>query len=391
VLVGREAERARIDELLGQARGGRSGALVVHGEPGIGKTSLLAYATEVTGDMAVAQTRGVESEAELAYGGLLDVCRPLLAHLADLPTARAETLRVAFGLEAGERPDGLAIGAATLALLATAAEARPLLVLVDDAHWVDEPSTESLLFAARRLDADAVAVLFAFRDGEGARLETSGLGELLLGGLSRADAAALFDGKNLAPSVADRLYAITAGNPLALIELPTTLTGDQLAGAEPLSEPLSIGTRLERAFRGQIDRLGKRDRAALVVAAASSSGDLGVLSDAVAAAGLDAAAFERAEDVGLVRLSSGELQFRHPLVRSALHQTGTASQRRQASVRLPTRSRAQATNSARPGTRRRPRSGRTARSQIAWTRSDATTPVARHTSQQRTHSSAPRS
>jgi DNA-binding CsgD family transcriptional regulator len=330
VLVGRQAERARIDELLERARRGRSGTLIVRGEPGIGKTSLLAYAAAAAGDMAVVQTRGVKSEAELVFSGLLDACRPLLPHLPELPGVTAGALRVAFKLEAGESPDRLAIGAATLGLLAAAAESRPLLVLVDDAHWVDEPSTDALLFAARRLQADAIAMLIALRHEEGAHLETAGLDELLLGGLSRTDAAALFVGEEIAPSVAERLYAVTGGNPLGLLELPTTLTAAQLSGAEPLSEPVSIGTRLEQAFGGQLDRLEKRDRAALVLAAASSSGDLAILADAATGAGLDAAAFERAEDAGLVRLSTRELHFRHPLIRSALHQTASASERRRA-------------------------------------------------------------
>jgi DNA-binding CsgD family transcriptional regulator len=330
VLVGRQVERARIDELLERVRRGRSGTLVVRGEPGIGKTSLLAYAAGAAADMAVVQTHGVESEAELVYSGLLDVCRPLLAHLPELPGRLAGAVRVAFGLEDGDLPDRFAIGAATLGLLAEAAESRPLLVLVDDAHWVDEPSTDALLFAARRLQADAIAVLFALRDEEGAHLDTAGLDELLLGGLSRKDAAALFVGKEIASSVAERLHTITGGNPLALVEVATTLTSAQLSGAEPLSEPVSIGLRLEHAFGRHLDRLESHDRAALVLAAASSSADLAVLADAAAMAGLDAAAFERAEDAGLVRLSTRELQFRHPLVRSVLHQSASASERRRA-------------------------------------------------------------
>jgi DNA-binding CsgD family transcriptional regulator len=330
VLVGRQAERARIDELLERARRGRSGTLVLRGEPGIGKTSLLAYAAGAARGMTVVRTRGVESEASLAFVGLLDVCRPLLEYVSELPESQAGSLQAALGFEPGEVPDRLAVGAATLGLLAAAAESQPILVLVDDAHWVDEPSTGALLFATRRLQADAVAALFAVREGEGAKLEKSGLDELELVGLSRNDAAAIFAGIDIAPDVAERLYAVTGGNPLGLVELPATLTPAQLRGDEPLAEPLPVGMRVERAFHGRLDQLDEDDRKALVIAAASGSSALTAIVTAIEAAGGDAGALDRAEDAGLLRLGDRDLQFRHPLLRSAVHQTATPSERRRA-------------------------------------------------------------
>ena len=167
MLVGREGECARIDSLLTEARSGRSGALVVLGEAGIGKSALLDYAAERTDGMAVARALGVESEAELEFSGLLEVCGPLLDRLPELPERQAAALRGALGLGPAEPAERFAVAAATMTLLATAAEDAPLLVLVDDAHWLDRSSTEALVFALRRLQADPVAVLFAVREDEG--------------------------------------------------------------------------------------------------------------------------------------------------------------------------------------------------------------------------------
>jgi len=330
VLVGRHAERARIDHLIERARRGRSEALIVRGEPGIGKTSLLRYAAKTADCMTVVRTQGVESEASLAFAGLHDVCRPLLDKIAALPRLQARSLSAALGLATGDVPDSLAIGAATLSLLAIAAESQPLLVLVDDGQWVDEASMAALLFAARRLEADAVALLFAFRDGHDGDRAAQGFDDLRLGGLSRDEAAALFAEIDASPGAAERLYLATAGNPLGLVELSQTLSAAQLTGDEPLFDPLPVGGRVKRAFETRFAQLTSEDRAALVITAASSSGTLAPILDAIAAAGLDPASLERAEEAGLVHLTRGNAQFRHPLVRSAVYEAATPSQRRRA-------------------------------------------------------------
>jgi DNA-binding CsgD family transcriptional regulator len=330
VLVGRHAERARIDGILERARRGQSGVLLLRGEPGIGKTSLLSYAASSADGMTIVRTQGVESEASIAFAGLHDVCRPLLAHLTDLPPVRSTTLRSALGLEPGEVSDRLAIGAATLALLATAAESQPVLVLVDDAQWVDEASVEALLFAARRVDADSIAFLLTVRDGEGSDLAGSGLDELAVTGLTRQDAAALFAGLDVSPIVAEQLFVVTGGNPLGLVEVPAALTRAQLVGDEPIGDPFPVNVRIERAFSAQFARLTGADRRALVIAAASSSGESAVVASAIEAAGLDPAVLEHAEDAGLLRVTRDRIEFRHPLVRSAVHQQASPSERRRA-------------------------------------------------------------
>ena len=331
MLIGREGECSRIDELLDRARLGRSGALVIRGEAGIGKTALLDYASERADGMTVVRALGVESEAELEFTALLDVCRPLLGHLPELPEHHAGVLRGALDLGPALSVDRFSIGAATLGLLAAAAEAEPLLVLVDDAQWLDPSSAAALLFATRRLQADRVLVLFATREGEGRPLETPGIESVLLAGVSREAAAALLDDQvELAPEVADRLYEATGGNPLALLELSGQLSPEQIAGIAPLEDPLPAGSRVERAFARRAEALPAESRQALLVAAVSRSAAVEPLLGAFDSLGLGAAALEPAEDAGLVRLSEEGLEFRHPLVRSAVYHASLPSERRAA-------------------------------------------------------------
>jgi DNA-binding CsgD family transcriptional regulator len=332
VLVGRDAERARIDRLLAAAAGGRSDALVLRGEPGIGKSALLDDAAARADGFAVVRALGVESEAELDFSGLLDVCRPLLAHLDELPAHQAEALRGALGLAPTPHGDRFTIGAATLDLLAAAGEERPLLVLVDDAHWLDRASADALLFAARRLDADAVALLFAVRDPDVRALDAPGLESLPLAGLGVEAAGLLLRGAAPAidPAVADRLVAATGGNPLALLELPHVLTPGQLAGREALGEPLPAAAGVERAYARRLADLPDETRRALLVAAVATSSERDAVASALAAAGLEPAALEPAEDAALVRLDDGHVRFVHPLVRAAVHQAAAPSERRAA-------------------------------------------------------------
>ncbi|MCI0637173.1 MAG: ATP-binding protein, partial [Actinobacteria bacterium] len=297
MLIGREAECERIDELLDRARMGRSGALVLRGEPGIGKTALLDHAAARAEGMSVVRTLGVESEMEIEFSALLDICRPLLDLFDELPAQQADALRGALGLGPPLALDRFAIGAATLGLVATAAERQPLLVLVDDAQWLDSASADALLFATRRLDADRAVVLFAVRDDEDRGFGASGVASLRLSGLEPEPAIRLLASQvAMAPAVANRLYHATGGNPLALVELPGLLSSGQLRGEEPLDDPLPAGTSVERAFAGRADALPESARTALLVAAVSTSNASATIVAALEAIGLDATSLEPAED-----------------------------------------------------------------------------------------------
>jgi DNA-binding CsgD family transcriptional regulator len=328
VLLGRESECARLDELLDRARLGRSGALVIRGEAGIGKTALLDYAAERAAGMTVVRALGVESEAELEFSGLLEVGRPLLGLLDEIPEGQADALRSALGLGSAEQHDRFSLGAATLSLLASAAEANPLLVIVDDAQWLDRSSQDALFFATRRLQADRVLVLYATRDDAERAFEAPGIDSVALDGLTREAAASLIP--DVVSEVAARLYEATAGNPLALLELPALLTEEQLAGATPLEGPLPAGAAIERAFARRAETLPADARRAMLVAAVSTSNAAELVVDALESLGVHASSLETAEDAGLIRLLDGRIEFRHPLVRSAVYQGAQPSERRAA-------------------------------------------------------------
>ena len=331
MLVGRLDECARIDRLLGSARSGRGGALILRGEAGVGKTALVAYALEQCDGMTVVRTSGVESEASLGFAGLLEVCRPLLARLDELPARQSMALRGALALGDARPVDQLTIGAATLALLAAAAEEHPLLVVADDAHWLDEASRTALFFAARRIGADPIAILFTAREDHERVFPAPELEELVVAGLDREAALTLLD--ETAPvrceqSVARQLVEATAGNPLALLELPWTLSEEQLRGAAPLEEPLQLGPTLERTFARRAAVLGEPVRRSLLAGAAESTGELAPIGRALERLGLDAELLDLAEDDGLVRIEGSRLVFCHPLVRAAVYHSAAPSERR---------------------------------------------------------------
>jgi DNA-binding CsgD family transcriptional regulator len=333
VLIGRESECTRLDELLELARMGKSGSLAIRGEAGIGKTALLDYAAERAADMTVVRALGVESEAQLEFSGLLEVCWPMRDSLDELPEHQAGVLRSALGIGPAEEQDRFSLGAATLSLLGAAAEATPVCVLVDDAQWLDPASQEALVFAAKRLQADRAALLFAARDGEERPFDAPGVDSLRLTGLEPEAASGLIrrrDGVQVAADVADRLCAATRGNPLALIELPNLLTPEQLAGAVPLEDPLPAGPAVERTFARRVEDLPESSRTALLVAAVSTSSDLDTIVAGLGPLGLGTDALEPAEDAGLLRLTDGKLEFRHPLVRSAVYHAAAPSDRRAA-------------------------------------------------------------
>jgi len=242
MLYGRDAERSRIGEILDGVRAARSAVLVIRGEAGVGKSALLDDARAQADGMRVLRARGIESEAQLPYAGLHQLLRPLAGDVGRLPPPQARALRGALGLDDGVGDQWFLVSLADLTLLSEAAEREPLVCLLDDAHWLDAGTTEALLFAGRRLEAERVAIVFAARDGDVRSFEAREFEELPLGGLEAGAANALLAGSGLSPDACERLIEGTGGNPLALLELSSTLTEAQLAGAEPVFEPLPVSS-----------------------------------------------------------------------------------------------------------------------------------------------------
>src|SRR4051812_23669810 len=284
-MVGRKDERARLKALLDAAREGRSGALLLHGPPGIGKTELLRYAVEEADGFRLLRARGIQSESDIPYAGLAELVSPLLSHLEEIPEVQALALRGALALGPATSGDRFTVPAALLSLLARAADEQPVLAIVDDTQWLDEPSLEAFLFAGRRLGQEGVAMLGAIRDDTTLRLEVPWLERLRIAPLGDDEARALLDAA-VAPAVADRLVATAAGNPLALLEIPGLLSPGQLAGRERLEEPLRPGTNVERAFAATVEALPEPTRRALLVAAAAGTRRLDVVGRGLGAAGL---------------------------------------------------------------------------------------------------------
>jgi len=334
-LVGRADECGVIDSVLENARAGLGSALVVRGEPGIGKSALLDYARQRAAPMAVLSAAGVEAESDLAFAGLHELLRPVLAYLGELPGAQSQALAGALGLAASAKADRLLISAAVLGLLAAAAEDRPVLCVVDDAQWLDRPSAGALVFTARRLRAEPMAILFAAREEVG-RFEAAGLPDLALTGLGRQCAGAVLatSSRTIAPGVRDRLLAEAGGNPLALLELPQALSAGQLQGLAPLPEAMPLTPRLESVFRQRIGQLPAAAQTALLIAAADNTGEVSAVLQAAAWLGLPAGALDPAQQAGLVQITGATITFRHPLVRSALYQAVTLSQRQLAHAAL---------------------------------------------------------
>jgi DNA-binding CsgD family transcriptional regulator len=338
MLVGRREERERLQRLVDEARGGRSGALLVHGDPGIGKTALLRWTVEQATGVRVLRVRGIETESDIPFAGLAELVTPLLDRLDDIPEVQAAALRGALALGPATGPDRFTVPAGLLSLLAVAAEERPVLVVVDDAQWLDAPSLEALLFAGRRLGAEGIAMLGALRDGtSAARLEAPWLERLRIGPLPDAEALEVLGADapgRIAPAVADRLVSTAAGNPLALMEIPNLLTDAQLAGREPLADLLRPGTTIERAFRLAVDELPEPARRALLFAAAAHSPRVDTIAAALTRGGLEMADLAAAEAARLVKIAGGELEFRHPLLRSTAYHAATPPERRDAHLAL---------------------------------------------------------
>jgi DNA-binding CsgD family transcriptional regulator len=333
VLYGRDVERARIGALLEQARASRSGALVVRGEPGIGKTALLEDTRDRAGDMHVLSARGVESESELPFAALHQLLRPALGHVAALPEPQADALREALGLSRGTGRERFLVFAACLSLLSELAELRPVLCLVDDAHWLDAESADALRFVARRIDAEGIVVVFATR-GEGAdAFEAADLPVLVLEGLGDDAAARLLSagaGVDAAPAVRSSLVRKTGGNALALLEIPAALSKEQLAGAAPLPDALPLTSQVQSVFLERVRRLPEDAQRFLLVAAADDTENAGFVTGAARRLGIDQRGLDAAEQAGLVSVHGSHLGFRHPLVRSAVYESATSSERRAA-------------------------------------------------------------
>ena len=328
-LRGRRDECARLDGLLAGARAGRSAALVMRGEAGVGKTALLEYVAESAADLRVLRAAGVESEMELAFAALHQMCRPALDHLGLLPGPQRAALGTAFGLQAGPPPDRFLIGLAVLSLLAEAAEDGPLVCLIDDARWLDQASARVLAFVARRLVAESVLMIFAVREPDA---ELGGLPELVVQGLREDDARQLLRSAvpwPLDEQVAEQIVAETHGNPLALIELPRGLSPAQLAGGFGLPEVLPLPGRIEVSFLRRAQALPDPARLWLVVAAAEPTGDLALVWRAAAQLGIPAAAADSAAQDGLVEIGA-RVRFRHPLVRSAVYRSASGAERQAA-------------------------------------------------------------
>ena len=331
-LVGRADEQTLIASLLDEVTT-RGQALVLRGEPGIGKSRLLAEAARDARDrgMVVLTASGVQSEAHLPFAGLHQMLRPVRERAGALPAIQRDALDAAFGLTHGAAPEPFRIAMAVLDLISEVATDGPVLIVVDDAQWLDRPSAEVLAFVARRIESDPVLVLAAMRDGYPEGLASAGLPELRLTGLDDATAAALIDA--VAPGIPvttrTRVLHEAAGNPLALLELPSA--AGHAAGEQPLPGGLPLTERLERAFAGRVSELPEMTRLALLAAALSDGEAVGEVleaASAVAGASLDLAALEPAVDARLIELDLGSIRFRHPLIRSAVRQSAGVQQRR---------------------------------------------------------------
>ena len=355
-LLGRHTECAALDQLVTSVRSGPSRALVLRGEAGVGKSALLGYLLQHASGCDVVRAAGVESEMELAFAGLQQLCAPFVDRIERLAGPQRDALGTAFGLRGGDAPDRFLVGLAVLSLLSDAAEERPLVCVVDDAQWLDAASAQALAFVARRLGAESVGLVFAVRESAGER-PFDGLPELVVGGLDDGDARALLEAVVAGPldeRVRDRLVAETHGNPLALLELPRGRTPAELAGGFGLNGGPALSGRIEERYQQRLGELPPATRLLLLVAAAEPVGDSLLLWKAAATLGIDTSAAGPASQTELVDLGA-QVRFRHPLVRSAVYGAADPEDRRRVHQAL-----AEATDAAADPDRR------------AWHRAQAT-------------------
>jgi len=330
MLRGRGQQCGVLDGMLADVRAGHSRVLVVRGEAGIGKTALLGYAADAAQDFQVARAEGIESEMELPFAALHQLCGRMLGRLGGLPGPQREALGVAFGLRSGSAPDRFLVGLAVLGLLSEAAADQPLLCLIDDAQWLDQASAQVLAFVARRVDAESVALIFGTRDPATAG-GLAGLPGLVLEGLPDADARALLASiipGRLDERIRDRIIAESRGNPLALLELPHGVSAAELAGGFGLPGAGPLAGRIEGSFQRRIAPLPEASRRLLLLAAAEPVGDPALLWRAADRLGITAEAADAAQSDGLLTVAD-RVTFRHPLVRSASYRSASPQERRE--------------------------------------------------------------
>jgi DNA-binding CsgD family transcriptional regulator len=331
VLRDRCSESEVLDRLLDAVRWGGSAALVVRGEPGVGKTALLDYVVRQASGMRVLRAAGVQSEMELAFAGLHQLCIPILESAGGLPDHQRDALRTALGLSGGPAPDRFLVGLAVLGLFAEAARERPLVCVVDDAQWLDRASAQALGFAARRLGSESVAVVFGAREPDETS-ELAGLPELAVTGLPDDEARALLCAAlpgRVDEEVLDRIVAETRGNPLALLELPRGLTSAELAGGFGLPDAGGLTSRIEESYRQRLSTLPTETRRLLLVAAAEPLGEPMLVWRAAGRLGIGVEAMTPATAAGLLQIGA-QVRFRHPLVRSAVYRAASPDERRRA-------------------------------------------------------------
>jgi hypothetical protein len=332
-VLGRDDECATIDRLLEATQEGLSGALVLRGDAGMAKTTLLDHAAASASGFQVLRLAGVESESEFGYGALHRLLLPFLASLAALPARQQAALESAFGLELGPPADRFIVGLAALSLLANAAQLRPILCIVDDAQWLDRESLDALTFVALRVAVDRVALLFAVRGSPNASGPPfDGLPVLPVEQLpdqSVRDLLRVMTDGPIRDEIAHTIADTTRGCPLAVVELARNLTPEQLAGSSRLPDPLPITGRLERHFVAQVRALPAASQAFLLLAAAETSGEPAVLWHAAAEMGLEPSAADEAVAADLIALTP-HVEFRHPLIRSAVLAGAATTERRRA-------------------------------------------------------------
>lgn len=334
MLLGREAELDLVRHALEEARSGLSSAVIFYGEPGIGKSALLAAVAQAAEGFQVLRASPLQAESELPFAGLADLVRPLLGHLDRIPAPQAAALCAALALGPPTPGDRFAAAAATISLLAAGAQDRPVLALVDDAHWLDTASREAILFAGRRLNRDRVVVLLAMHDAPWRM--ASRIRSIELSGLASVDVDQLVlrSGKTVASPVREWLLRETGGNPLALVEALQGLSDAELSGEVTLTGHVAIGDRLQTAIARRLDPLPAPTRRALLVAAVSDTGDISEIRCALDDQPDGAAHLEAAEIGGLIEIRESRVHFIHPLLRSAVYRAASPVERRRAHSRL---------------------------------------------------------
>ncbi len=370
MLVGREAECARLHALLDGARAGRSGVVLLRGEAGAGKTALLDAVVAGAGDLLVLRAQGVESESELSYAALYQLLRPVAGDLDGLAAPQADALRSAFGLRAGGADERFLLSLAVLSLLGELSERRPVLCVLDDAHWLDRGSVDALPSAARRLEAERAALVLAVRDPTARGVPVPDLPTLRVGALSPDAGARVLEehaGVAVHADVRLRLVEATGGNALALVELACALSAEELRGEHPPPVPLPLTSGVEQAFLDRVRRLPDPTHTLLLVAAADDTARLTTVAAAGARLGVELDELAAAEHAGVVAAEGDALRFRHPLVRSAVYQGANSTDRRGSTARSPRCSRHPAMRTAPPGSGPRAPSGPTPTPPQRWT------------------------